>query len=390
MTISLLLITSLHTMIFTFFQIPDNFLNEELIGKLFYLKVLVYVSALIITCLNQKIMQAISLKHTMICGLLCNLLALGLIWISLSMGGNLVLIVFSLFFIGLALPSVFNCLITYFVLEYPKKTGVGFVALFAFANGGVLLSSILFAAFRANHFSEGFFLLTMGLLVIAAFFVAYRFFDPRTPKHFEHFRRGTLLWKEMHYRLALFVLAAMAYAMAESTFSLWGEVYMRQFISAIASSETISVFWLSLIVGQLLLLAPLYFIPAKRIFPILILFVAFALFFFRQQMHTSGFLTSLILGGLGCSAIFPILLSFMEKELMLVSGRSHQESFLPFIETGTSLMIGGYILGIGCMDLWVQKADQISPLPIDQTFHSAILLIAATGLIITYLNWSAE
>ena len=57
-------------------------------------------------------------------------------------------------------------------------------------------------------------------------FVYANFLNPIVPKYLVHLRRGTLIWKELHYRMGLFVLAMVFYGIVESAFSIWGSFYL--------------------------------------------------------------------------------------------------------------------------------------------------------------------
>src|SRR5690606_23106317 len=103
--------------------------------------------------------------------------------------------------------------------------------------------------------------------------------------------------------------------------------------------------------GQVFLLIPLYFISPKKIFYFLAALVIGSALLFPGQENLSGIIPFLAIAGFGCSAVFPILLSQMEKELMpLAQGAS----LMPYIEKSISLMIAGYFVGVGAVDLWVE------------------------------------
>lgn len=389
MLVSLFLICSLHLMVFGFFEIPDNFLNVAFQHVLVYLKILRYSVILLTSCFHYILLRYFSLKITLMAGLLCNIIGLSLTWLSLLLGGSLALIVLSFIFISFALISVLNCLITYIVIDLPENTGVGIMTMFAFGNGGLMMSNIIFSVFEARQFSSNFFLLTIVLLVLSIIFIGAKFYNPPFPKHLEHLRKGGLIWRELHYRLVFFILSIIAYGFVESIFGVWGEDFLLQYLPQNLAKDTVSIFWFSMIIGQIILLLPLYLYPARRIFSILILFLIGTIIFLERQTYFPGLMASFILAGFGCAAMFPILLSFLEKELMEISTLSHQNSYLPHIETGTCLMLGGYFLGIGIVDLWLSKYTAHPEIGKHQIFHLGIILLAAIGLMTAYLNWSS-
>ncbi len=386
----LLLITVAHMMIFSFFQIYGNFLNQAFIPVLLPLKFSFYAVVILTSIFHQIFVRNFTLKFTLMAGLFCNVIGLATIWASISMGGSLTLVFISMFFIGVALTSVLNSIITYLVIEFPGRVIIALIIMFAFCNFGNLASNILFNAFKAANFNNGFFFLSILLMVASILYIGLKFFDPEFPKHLAHLRKGTLLWKELHYRLGFFIISIIAYGIIESIFGVWSGVYLLKFLSQALTKGLVSIFWLSMMIGQLSLLTPLYFYSPKKIFPFLILALILTTFFYHEQTSLSGFVLSLILGGISCAAIFPILLSFMEEEVIELSRDAGQENYLPYIETGTCLMLGGYFVGVAIVDIWVLKYIEKPTFPMHNVFHWAAIVIACLGLLSTYLTWSSS
>ena len=383
-TLGLFTIGSLHAMIFAVFQIPENFLLDRNSPELaFYCKIVLYSFAIGASLSHQLLCRKIGLRKTLYVGLLCNLLGLATLMLNKLSGGSLFLIFLDMIFFGIALTSVINALVTYIILEFPKKIGTGITAFFACLNGGVLLAPFLLNVFL--HRETLFYFLLMGLILLSLWYVHVTFFEPPFPAHLAHLRQGTLIWKELHYRLGLFVTAIVCYGLTETTFNLWGFIQIDNVLGTLIANETIPIFWLFLIIGQILLLIPLYFFPAKRIFYLLILTVFAAGIYFSHQTHLAGFISGLALAGFGCSAVFPILLSMMEKEILSFAEPSQ---LLPFIETVVSVMLAGYFFGVGIIDLWVQKWGAHPVFALPTHFFLASLFIGITGILAIYLNWT--
>lgn len=387
MTLGLFLIGSLHTMIFSFFEFPTNFL----LGNHFETyslasKLLLYSCAIGVSFAHQTICRNIGLKRALSWGLVCNLLGLITLWLNATVGGSLALLFLDMIFFGAALTSVVNALVTYVVLTFPNHTGAGIVALFAFFNGGVMLSPLVIALFSSWQISSWLYPVLIGLLLLAMFYVARSFFDPPYPTHVTHLRKGSLLWKELHYRLGLFLTAIICYGLAENTLNLWGFFQIKTYLGDIVASETVSLFWLFLIIGQLTLLIPLYFLSPKRIFYCLIPIIVIDLYFFAHQTTLSGFITALIIGGFGCSAVFPILISLMEKELARFASGSE---LVPYIETSISVLVAGYFLGVGGIDVWIEWAKgPLFSIPVH--FYLGMIFISYTGICTLYLNLTSK
>lgn len=380
MALGLFLIASLHTLIFAIYQIPENFLLGH--NAVLY-KSILYATAVGASVGNPFLCRRIGLKKMLHYGLVFNGLGVATLWLNgFQPHGSWEILSMLLF--GISLTSVINSLVTYIVLEFPKKVGLAVVALFIFLNGGVMLGPLVFGAFQSFHQPTWIFPFLIALLLLSLWFVQTYFFDPSFPAHLAQVKRGTLLWKELHYRLALYVIAIVAYGLTESTFSLWGYVNIKDLLGGQTANEIISFFWLFLIFGQIFLLLPLYFLPAKGVFSVLVLVVMGAGYFFAEQTTRFGLISGLAAAGFGCSAVFPLVLSMMEKEIAtLTKGRT----VLLYIEMAISLMIAGYVLGVGISDLWVELFGQHPLLPLSLHFQLAALYIGLTGLIVLFLTY---
>jgi hypothetical protein len=383
LALSLFLIGALHTMIFSIFQFPSNFLiGKESASQEVVYKLILYTCAIIVSFCHQIFCRNFGLKDTLIGGLFLNMAGLTILWINQNVGGIELLVFPTMLCFGGALTSVINSLITYIIIEFPKKVSAGTVSLFIFLNGGVMLAPLFLNGFEragATFWIHG---VLIALCLLATWHIRRRFFNPHYPAHLKHLRKGSLIWKELHYRLALFFAAIIGYGLTENTFNLWGFLKIETYFGESIANETVSLMWIFMIVGQILLLIPLYLYSTKNVLYILIPFIIGALFFFSYQTTLPGFVASLILGGIGCSAVFPILLSMMEKELVWVAKKSH---LLPYVEASLSVMVAGYIFGVGAIDIWTSTWET---LPENTGFYIrlASIFIGCTGVIALFLN----
>lgn len=382
---SLFMIGAIHTLIFAVFEFPSNFLLGQAQVYTFYCKLLLYVVTVATSFGHQAICRNLGLKKALIIGLVLNAVGLATLWVNKYMGGLISLIFLDMIFFGAALPSVINALITYIIIEIPKNVGMGIISLFAAFNAGVMIAPLALDLFKDTTFQDGLYAFLLFLLFIATLFVMKYFFDPPYPSHLKHLRKGSLIWKELHYRLGLFLVAIICYGLTENTFNLWGFVKIASHLGESIANETISIFWLFLIVGQVVLLIPLYFFPAKRVFYILIVVLISDLYFFSQQSHLYGFIGALMIGGFSCSVVFPILLSMIQKEL-IEFGKGKQ--ILPYIETSVSVLLAGYFMGVGAIDLWVDKEGSLAT-PHKIHYYMAMGFIGMTGVIAFFLNLTA-
>ncbi|MBX7066346.1 MAG: hypothetical protein K1X28_03865 [Parachlamydiales bacterium] len=390
LTLGLFLIGTLHTLIFSIFQIPKNFLmGHESIPLATACKVILYSFAIIMAFSHQFLCRTFGLRKTLYFGLLCNLLGLATLIFNqhVSQGNGLIsLIVIDMLFFGLAITSVINGLVTYIIIEFPKRVGMGIVALFAFFNLGPMSATLLIELFQTYGISTFLNLFLIGLVLLSIWFVHVYFFNPPINPEKIHLRRGGIIWKELHYRLGLFMIAIIAYGYTETTFNLWGYIELKDIFGSQIADQTIPFFWMFLIVGQVFLLLPLYFIPAKRVFYFLVVVVAISSFCFPIQEKLAGFISWLVVAGFGCSAVFPILLSQMEKEILPFA---HGSSIMPYIEKSLSLMMAGYFIGVGIVDIWVELLGGHPYFSLLTHFHMAAATIFITAIISIFLDLTA-
>src|SRR3989338_4971139 len=384
-TTGLFLIGALHTMLFSTFQVPKNFLMGHSSSNLeFWCKVLLYTCAISVSLLHQWMCRTLGLRKVLYCGLLLNLFGMTTLFLSTLGGGKgpLLLVFLNMIFFGAALTSVINSLVTYIIVEFPKRVGVVVVVLFVFFNLGAMLAPLIQDTTPAIIYS------VLGtLLLLGIWFVHVFFFDLPLSARRIHMEKGSLIWKQLHYRLLLLCIAIIAYALTETTFNVWGYVDLISRFGLKAADHTIPTFWFFLIVGQITLLIPLYFFPPKRIFYFLILVIIAATFMYPLQTDIKGFITWLAIAGFGCSAVFPILLSQMEKELFPIA---KGKNIYSYIEKSISLLFACYFTGVGIIDIWALQFGPSAASLLTLNFRLAAIFIVITGLISLFLDFTVE
>ena len=289
-----------------------------------------------------------------------------------------------MFFLGAAFSSVFIGLVTYLIIETPRHLSISVTILFAFMNLGAMLSAFFLDLFN-TWLSGRLFLITMEVLILLSIvYILVFFFEPKFPKHLKNLKKSTSLWREMHYRLILFIIVIILYGICENTYNLWGDKFLHFFLTPHVANDTISIFWLFMIIGQILTLIPLYFTSARNVFYFLIFLMIISLFTFPFQTKLPGFIAMLALGGCACSACFPILLSLMEDEFKAIEKTSTSHiRILPYLESGLAWLIIGYIIGTGIVTMKIQFDQNPTMSTVSSNFFLAILY-AVIILIITY------
>jgi hypothetical protein len=376
-------------MIFGFFQIANHQFGLEYEPRIILLNVLFYSVMLVTSVFHPFIMRRFSLKFALIAGLVSDLLAVCLLWISEEAGGLFILVTCAFVLAAISIVSVINCIVTYLVIEFPKSLSLAMIALFLFANMGILASTLIYNFLMDHSFYPIFCGVAVSLLLLAIYFVYAKFFNPIVPAHLAHMRRSSLIWKEFHYRIGLFLLMMLFYGIVETLLSVWGGVYLLKFVTESQAQQAIVLFWVCMVLGQIVLLAPMYFFSARKIFSLLILFTIGVIFFLETRTHATGLMAGYIGAGLGCAIIFPSLLAFLEKEVLVTCSVSKIQSPIAFVETGISLMVGSYLAGVGIVSIFVLKNERYLEMFTHNTFHWVALMLAVIGIAATYLNWSS-
>jgi MFS family permease len=384
-TAFLFLIGTLHMLVYSFVQFPGTFISEDINEDPITFKLILYSVTIVVSCYHQHIAKRIGLKNVLILGLLANAAGLLLLYFHhfVEHPNYHLALYLSMVCFGAALLSVINSLVTYIILEFPSKTVTAITALFIFLNGGIMLAPVVLNTMLnwGLNWSIFFFIVTILILVVVG--IRFLFVEPIYPKDLDHLRSGTLLWKEMHKRLALYVLAVFFYSLIESTFSLWGTVLLAEHAPLTVAEDAASIFWLFMIIGQIVLLIPLYYFEARRVFYFLIPAILFALIYTPLQTHVLTISVGFAIGGAACAPVYPIILALLEMEIIRISLMSNHANYLPLVETAVSFLNAGYVLGPAVVDIWIYMLPTQSASPY---FNLAIGFIAAITILMIYLN----
>lgn len=136
--------------------------------------------------------------------------------------------------------------------------------------------------------------------------------------------------------LAPFFAIAALYAFAEGTFSNWASIFLvdDRHLEPERAALALSAFWAALAVGRLLISALLARVPARIVWPALMVLMAVAFLVVPlAQGPVSGVLV-FALAGLGCSAVFPLTVGLATLRAPDPAGAS-------------SLLVASLMVGVG-------------------------------------------
>lgn len=374
---------TLHAMLFGCVQNSETLVSTQIAEHWIELKGILYTVAIIVSFLHPFLTNKFGLRRILTLSLLSD--AMGFIcfliqhfWYSPF---AFIFPYLGVAFFGAAALSVLNCLLIYIIWDYPKKTVMGITALIAFANIGFFLDLLIAGIKNIHLYQTELFLLLIALLLFFTATSSLIYDEPPYSKDIKSLRSGSLLWKEMHQRLFLFLLAIIFYSATEATFNFWGEAFLESL--AISFLIPLALFWIGMIAGQFFLLIPLsYGDPYKILFgKVSIVVIALIMIpFLKAHGHLNS---SFLLGGLGCAGIFPILLSLLEAELIHIALISRYNDYIPLIDTAISIMTAGYLFGVAVIDFWTgpffHKNFQVP-------FFLAVVLILSSCGMLAYLN----
>lgn len=381
MTVFLFLIMTLHTATLGCFQWPHSYISRQFESGTVPYKFVFYAVAIAISLLHQPISKRIGLKLELAGGVLSS--AAGMLLFITRVHffpGNDWILMLCMILMGVSMLSVINCLVTYVVLVFTNKTLLGIIGLFAFANIGMMAAPQILRLGGLLHLTTEIIFFIVTLLLMYGAGILILFDEPASAEDSET-QSGGYLRKAMPLRLSLYVLAIIAYGLTEGIFSLWGEGLISHTMTVAASRVSASSFWLSMVVGEILLLFLFQYFDPRKIYFLMAFNIVIALIWLASVSSFPLFVLGMILGGLGCSAMFPTTLAFLEREIQFLS-HGNKDRYLSLIERGISCLTSSYMFGVGVTDLITDWLD---------TYFKGIFLVGliyafAYIALIAYLN----
>lgn len=360
MTFLLFIIAILHGLVFATAQEPLRFVSVDACRVLEIYRGMItaalYFSGIIVALTIQWFSRIFGIKSIFVAGLASSFIGMAFFYathlVNPGSGVSFLFLVCGMVMIGAAVSSVAIVLATYVVIEFPKKIAMGLVFLYSCLNAGIMISGPTFDYFERIG-AQGLYLIVLALSMAFFIWLIRRYFvAPYIPRHLEKLRKGSPLWKELRYRMGIFVFSMVLYGLLENTFNINGRDYLRTIFPHGIADKIIFSFWLTLTLGQIGIGIPSFWILPSKVVRVLPIFIILGLFLIPLQTDFSGYLLTFMIGGIGCSAVFPLLLAMLMLEMRHVNEEqvSHTE-MAPYFEAGCGYMVASYMLGIGLVAL---------------------------------------
>ena len=218
-------------------------------------------------------------------------------------------------------------------LFFPDTSDTAVVALHSLLGAGLAIGPVLVAPFIAREAWIGFPLLLAALCGAAFLAVAALPFptdeDDAEAADTPRPVRSGLFWA--------FVVAAVAYAFAEGTFSNWAVMYLHEArdIPEATAGLALSVFWAALVAGRLLTSALVLRISSQSVLLVLPVLMGAAFLLLPLAEGAALGIGLFAVAGLGCSSFFPLLVTLI--------GNAYPEH----VAWSSSMMIAALMLGVG-------------------------------------------
>ena len=251
-------------------------------------------------------------------------------------------------------------------LIFPEMSDTAVVALHSILGAGLALGPVLVAPFVARDAWIGFPILLAALCVLTLVAIPLLSLpEDQTVNDTTASPRpvGTgLFW--------VFVIAAVAYAFAEGTFSNWAVIYLHEArgVPEATAGIALSVFWAALVAGRLLTSVLVLRVSSQAVWLILPLLMGatFLLLPFAEGAVLGIGLFAI--AGLACSSFFPLAITLISR------------AFPEHVAWASSMMIAALMVGVGGGSFIfgpLQNAFSFETIYRLSTLYPAVALIAA-------------
>ena len=251
-------------------------------------------------------------------------------------------------------------------LFFPEKSDTAVVALHSILGAGLALGPVLVAPFVARDAWVGFPLLLAALcaLPLLATVILPLPEDETADKATSSPRpMGTgLFW--------VFVVAAVAYAFAEGTFSNWAVIYLHEArgVPEATAGIALSVFWAALVAGRLLTSVLVLRVSSQAVWLVLPVLMGAAFLLLPFAEGAAMGIALFALAGLACSSFFPLAVTLISR------------AFPDHVAWASSMMIAALMVGVGGGSFIfgpLQSAFSVETIYRLSTLYPVLALIAA-------------
>lgn len=221
------------------------------------------------------------------------------------------LLLLCMLFLGLGFGTNMMVLSPYVLHFFLKKPSNALTALYTSLGLGAAIGPLLFAFF--SYYKEWWIdPLFIAICNVLLFLLSISYL----PSHLittevlstekkQYFRKGLLL----------FVFVAFLYGMTETAFGNWIPLFLHleKGFSAIEANVALSLFWASITLGRLGIVALSYKISSWVLYRFLFLVILLSLLLVHYIHTPLAAMISFIIAGIGCSGFLPFTFSFAER-----------------------------------------------------------------------------
>ena len=359
----------------TVFTSPQHYgLSSTEYGAIFVPQAITAISA---SLLGAGLIRRLGIKRIYLLGLTADLVSMALLFLSqffMSDGqvaySMLLLATASL---GIGFGLTVPALNTFTAAFFPQKIDSAVLVLNALLGLGTVLAPVLVAVFIGLGIWWGLPLLAAILLLALLLFSAPLPLQAETDKTLQEKVKTAL-----PSRFWIFAAFVLLYGICETMNGNWASLYMTQRLGASTTlaSLALTIFWGTVTAGRMLFAAIGRWFPEQRTYQVLPFVVAAALLTVAFIPRADPFVGILAfgLGGLGCSALLPLTISFGQKELTAIAAS---------VPGG---LIAFYQMGYGIAAFGVGPLQQRAGLSLATIFGSAAivaLVMSALSFVVT-------
>ena len=359
----------------TVFTSPEHYgLSSTEYGAMFAPQAITAISA---SLLGAGLIRRLGIKRIYLLGLTADLVSMALLFLSqffMSDGrvaySMLLLATASL---GIGFGLTVPALNTFTAAFFPQKIDSAVLVLNALLGLGTVLAPVFVAVFIGLGIWWGLPLLAAILLLALLLFSAPLPLQAETDKTPQQKVKTAL-----PSRFWIFAAFVLLYGVCETMNGNWASLYMTQRLGASTTlaSLALTIFWGTVTAGRMLFAAIGRWFPEQRTYQVLPFVVTAALLTVAFIPRADPFVGILAfgLGGLGCSALLPLTISFGQKELTAIAAS---------VPGG---LIAFYQMGYGIAAFGVGPLQQKAGLSLATIFGSAAivaLVMSALSFVVT-------